>query len=110
MMVKPAPAASFKMAKPHFLFQILIIAFDHPASFSRRHQILEGDVFWQCREPVARWFIFTCRPFDQQPFLGARLVTLSSLDPHTSKTRFQLAGFPKPPRNRAITLWRQHAC
>jgi hypothetical protein len=39
VVVKTAPAPSFEMAQPQFLFQFLVIALDNPTLFSQSHQI-----------------------------------------------------------------------
>jgi hypothetical protein len=43
-MVKAAPAAAFVVAKPEFLFEVLIIALDPPPPFGLSDEIGERDV------------------------------------------------------------------
>jgi hypothetical protein len=40
-MMKAAPASSFVLAQPEFLFEFLIIALDDPTLFGQRDQILQ---------------------------------------------------------------------
>src|SRR2546429_5697178 len=83
MMVEAAPSASFIVPKPDLLLEFLIVAFDPPAQFGDVDQIAERDAFWQRREPVFGWLVFSLRPLNQQPLfagLFAGLVTMSDLN------------------------------
>ena len=44
VMMKAAPAASFVVAQPEFLLQLLIIPFDDPPMFGQVHQFPETHV------------------------------------------------------------------
>ena len=68
-MVKSAPASSFKMTQPEFLFQLFIVTLDDPAVFGKVDEIGQRQVCGKSREPVFRGFTFFFRPFDQKPFL-----------------------------------------
>src|ERR1035438_397948 len=76
VMMKAAPAAAFEVTQAKFLFQFLIIAFDHPALFSQSDQVAQSDVFRQVRHPVFARFGFTAGPLDEQPLWLARLGKL----------------------------------
>ena len=39
MMMKPAPASSFKVAESEFLLQFFVITLDNPALLGQTHQI-----------------------------------------------------------------------
>ena len=55
MVVEPAPVATFKVAQPQLLFQLLIIPFDDPTVFGYLAQSLELGVLRQRRHPVLSW-------------------------------------------------------
>src|SRR5262249_8937069 len=72
MVVKPPPVASFKVAQPQLLFQLLVIPFDNPRVFGNFDQSLELGSNRQRRYPVLGGFSLAPWPLDQQPFLGVR--------------------------------------
>ena len=92
-MMEAAPAASFEVAQPQFLFQFLIIAFDDPALFCQPDQSVQADAFGQIGHPVFSGFGFAARPLDQEPFQLSRLVefviAMRSADAHRGKTGAQ---------------------
>ena len=92
-MVEAAPAASFEVAQPQFLFQFLIIAFDDPALFCQPDQSAETDAFGQIGHPVFSRFVFATRPLNQEPFQFSRLVefviAMGSADAHRGKAGAQ---------------------
>lgn len=110
-MVKSPLAAAFKMTKPEFLLQFLVVAFDDPSLFGQRHQVAQRDILPQIGHPVLGRFGFPVRPFDQEPFLFARLVELvvpvCSPDAHTGKTRAQGMPCALPPGDRLPGFCRQ---
>ena len=75
--MEAAPAASFVMAEAEFLLQLLVVALDAPAQLGEIDQTLKADVLGQRGEPVLGRLGFSFGPLDQQPFLGARLVSCS---------------------------------
>ena len=64
-MVEAAPAASFEVAQPEFLFQFLVIAFDDPALFCLSDKIAQPDGFGQIGQPVFARFSFAAGPLDR---------------------------------------------
>ena len=77
-MMEAAPAAALVVPEPEFLLEFLVIALDAPAQFRRIDQALEGDVLREGREPVLVGSRLSLRPFDEEPFLGARLPARGS--------------------------------
>ncbi len=90
-MVEAAPAAALVMAKAEFLLEFLVIALDPPAQLGEIDQAFERGVIREVGEPVLGRFPLVRRPFDQQPFFGARLgqglVAVGGAHPHPGKTR-----------------------
>src|SRR5580700_1049109 len=85
-MVEATPSPPFKMPEPDLLLEFLIIALDAPAQLGGINQIMEQDVFRQCREPIFGWLILVLRPLDQQP-LFHWLPGRSCLDATLTRTR-----------------------
>src|SRR6266550_6962578 len=96
-MVEAAPPASFIVAKPGFLLELLIVALDAPAQLGKINQPSEADVLRQCREPIFGWLRFPLGPLDQQPFrlqfLGDQFV-MSDADAYTCEARGQPTAEP----------------
>ena len=94
VMMKPPPAASFKVSQAEFLFQFLVIAFDNPAVFGEINQFTERGIGWKRRQPVLQRLLFFRRPFDEKPFfrvrLGAPVIAVSGPDSHSGKSGDQL--------------------
>src|SRR5215210_7367952 len=86
------------MAKPKFLLQLLIIAFDPPAQLGDIDQTVERNVLGQGREPVFGRLRLILRPFDQEPFFSARLgeafIAMGSAHPQPREARLQPIGRP----------------
>ena len=77
-MVETAPASSFEVPEPKFLFQLLVIALNDPALLGQSHQIAQLGGSRQSGEPVLGRLRFTPRPFDDQPYLlGGELYAYS---------------------------------
>ena len=74
MVMEAPPSAPLEMPEPDFLLELLIITLDAPAQLGEGDQAIEGDVVGKGREPVFGWFALTLWPFDQQPFLRARMA------------------------------------
>jgi len=72
-MVKPAPAASFKVSQAEFLLQFLIVALDDPTLLGQSDQIAQAAVRVQIRHPVFARFSLALGPLYQQPFFRMRL-------------------------------------
>jgi hypothetical protein len=64
MMVEAAPAAAFIVAKPKFLFKILIIALDPPAPLGLPDEVGERGAGRQGGKPILGRFSLVLRPFD----------------------------------------------
>ena len=73
-MMKPAPAATFIMAKADFLLEIMVVTFDPPSAFGDRNKLLQRDICWKCGEPVFDWGFITLGPFHHEPLFGSRLT------------------------------------
>ena len=110
-MMEAAPSAPFKMPKPHFLLEVLIVAFDAPAQLGQIDQAAEGDLFRTCGEPVFDWLVLAFRPLDQQPFfwaaVGEIVIAMGDTNANPGKARGQLIGRALAPRNLAPGLCRQ---
>src|SRR5260370_20083700 len=103
-MVEAAPPASFKVAQPDLLLELLIVALDAPAQLGGVDQIAERDVSRQGREPIFGWFILALGPLDQQPFLGClrrTFVARCNVYTQTGKPRRQPIVRAFPPRDRS---------
>src|SRR4029077_16000213 len=111
MVMEAPPSAPLEMPEPDFLLELLIITLDAPAQLGEVDQAIEGDVVGKGREPVFGWFALTLWPFDQQPFLRARMGTLiiamGSTPSHTSKARNQRFSAAFPPFDRAPSPFRK---
>ena len=109
VMMKSAPAASFKVPQSEFLFQFLVIAFDDPAVFGEIDQITERRVSRQRGEPVFCGLLFLRGPFDEEPFfrmrLGAPVVSVGGADTNGSEPGNELVLYALPPGN-ALPLLR----
>src|SRR5258708_13495809 len=103
MMMKPAPASTFKVSQTQLLLQLLIVALDDPAMFRHLDQRLELGLRRQCRDPILAGFSFPPRPLDQQPFFPMRLrffvVPARGAHSHSGKTRSQFLLRPFAPSN-----------
>src|SRR3954468_17911628 len=93
-MMETTPVAPFKMPKPEFLLQFLVIPFDDPAVFRHLHQFFESDTRTQGGNPVLRRFRFAVRPFDEQPlfrvWLRLLIIAMGRPDPDSGETGLQL--------------------
>ena len=69
VMVEPSPAPAFVVPESEFLLQFLVVLFDDPALFGKRHQLLQLCTGRQSGKPVLRRLCFPLWPFDKQPFL-----------------------------------------
>jgi hypothetical protein len=65
------------MSEPEFLLEFVVVAFDAPAPLGEIDQFGERDILRQGREPICGRLILVPRPFDQEPFLRARLARSS---------------------------------
>src|SRR5471030_1062441 len=110
-MVEAAPAAPLVMPKAEFLLEFLVIALDPPAQLGQVDQSLEGDVIGKIGEPVFGRLLLARRPFDQQPFLGAKFgqgfVAVGGAPPYPGKTRGQPIRRSLAPGDRLPRLLRQ---
>ena len=75
-MMKTLPAAALVMSKAELLLEFLVVALNAPAHLGDEDQLLQCGVGRGGRKKVFGRFGFALRPFDQQPFLRARLATL----------------------------------
>jgi hypothetical protein len=66
------------MSEPELLLQLLVIPLDPPAQLGKIDEFGERDGLGQIGEPVLGRLGLVFRPFDQQPFLGSRLLDPSS--------------------------------
>ena len=63
VVVKPAPVATFEMAEPQLLLQLLVIAFDDPAVLGGLDQRFEAGSGRQCGYPIFGGFFLCTGPF-----------------------------------------------
>src|SRR5579863_573111 len=95
-MMESAPSTSFKMPKPDLLLEVLIVALDTPAQLGQIDQMVEGNLFRQCREPVFGRLVLAFGPLDEQPFFRAALaeIVIAMGSPHAKpcKAREQRLG------------------
>src|SRR3954469_24117243 len=116
-MVEAAPAASLVVPKAEFLFQLLVIALDAPAprgldpGVGQIDQALERGVGREGGQPVLGGLGLALGPFDQQPFLTARLgpprVAMGCPPPNPGKARCQRSRGSFAPGNRLPACRRQ---
>ena len=69
VVTEAAPAASFVMIQPEFLFEFLIIPLDAPALIRSADQFIECRGLGQRGEGVLLRFGLMLRPLDEQPLL-----------------------------------------
>jgi len=68
-MIPAQPTTAFEVVQAEFVFQLPIVHLDSPARVSRFHQAAQArSARPQLRQPVLGRFLFSFRPFDQQPF------------------------------------------
>src|SRR4051794_31078946 len=110
-MMEAAPAASLVVPKAQFLFQLLVIALDPPAQFGQIDQAIEGHVRRDGGKPIFGRLGIALGPFDQQPFLVARLgpplVAMGCPHPNPGKARGQRSRTSLTPENRLPAYRRQ---
>ena len=70
--MEASPSSPLIVSKPELLLEFLIVALDAPAQLGAIDQTLEGNIFWQRREPILGRLSRAFGPFDQQPFLVVR--------------------------------------
>src|SRR5215813_7675563 len=85
VMMEATPASAFEVAQPEFLLELLVVALDAPAQLRNVDQTFEGDVGRQGREPVLGRLLLAFGPFDQEPFLAVRLVTMGGAHAQAGK-------------------------
>lgn len=98
VMVKAAPTSPLEMGKTDFALQFLIVPFDAPAQFGDVDERCQRGVFGQGREPVFGGRFFARRPFDEQPLLCCKRLTLVTS-----------VGRAHPQRGKARGEWRIRA-
>ena len=106
-MVEAAPVAAFVVREAELGFELLVIAFDHPAPHGIEDELPERGLFAQRRQPVVAWLGLTVRPFDEKPFLLARQIVVCRAHPHPCEARRQPAFRAVAPAHRAPALRRQ---
>lgn len=101
MVVKSAPAASFKVTQSKLLFQLFIIALDDPAVFGAMDKVLERGIRRQRGKPVFCWFLLILRPLDQKPFFrmgfGSPVIAMRRTHTEGGKARGKFLPDPLPP-------------
>ena len=85
--MEASPSSPLIVSKPELLLEFLIVALDAPAQLGAIDQTLEGNIFWQRREPILGRLSRAFGPFDQQPFLVVPLAAMSSAHAQPSETR-----------------------
>jgi len=109
--MEAAPTASLVVPEAQFLFQLLVIALDPPAQFGQIDQAIEGHLRRDGSQPILGWLGIAFGPFDQQPFLVARLgpplVTMGGPHPNPGKARGQRARAALAPGDRLPARRRQ---
>src|SRR4028118_1239171 len=99
--MEPAPASTLVVPKPDLLLELLIVPLDAPAQFGLLHQVGDGGLRRQGREPVLRGLLLSFRPLHQEPLLGpglmAQMIAMSRANPHGSKARDQRCIRALPP-------------
>src|SRR5688500_2196242 len=89
--MEPAPASTLVVSEPDFLLELLIVSLNPPPQFGLLHQVSDGGLRRQGREPILRRLLLAVRPLHQEPLLGSRLmqhvIAMSRTDPHGSKAR-----------------------
>ena len=92
--MKASPTAPLVVAKPEFLFEVLVVPLDPPPQLGGVHQGTTADVRGQGRQKVFRRLGFVCGPFDQAPFLGTRrravIIAMRRTDTHCREARGEL--------------------
>src|SRR5665213_2842717 len=91
-MMESTPSASFIMAEPDLLLELLIIALDAPAQLGGVNQIAECDAARQGRKPIPGRLLLALGPLDQQPFFGGfagPFMARCNVNTHTRKPRGQ---------------------
>jgi len=76
VMMKATPTSPLVVAKPEFLFEVLVVPLDPPPQLCGVHQGAQADACGQGGQKVLCRLGFVRRPFDQAPFLGARRGTV----------------------------------
>jgi hypothetical protein len=93
VMVNAAPSATFVVAEPKSLLEVLVVALDPPASLRLPDEFGESDVGPEGREPILRWLFLVFWLLDEAPFLDTRFraidVAMSGADVHGGEARRQ---------------------
>src|SRR4051812_21010028 len=101
MMMPTRPGAAFEVVQPQFLFPLLIIEFDAPASPRGADQTFEAELFRQVAQVILGRLRLLQRPLDQEPKRRPRLLTLlpmpSRLHAARPPARAQRSFGPFPP-------------
>jgi len=84
--VESSPTSALVMAKAQFLLELAIIPFDPPPQLGRGNEIAQDCRFRQCGKPVFERLLVTFGPFDEEPFLVARMpeIVISRSDAKTN--------------------------
>jgi hypothetical protein len=90
VMMKPAPTTHFVIPQPD-RFEVFVIAFDRPTTFSCVNQPSQGRLSAQCQEPVFGRIAFGQGPLNQQPLFVTRGLSLviEMSRSHTSSTEMR---------------------
>jgi len=82
------------MAKAQFLVELAIIPLDPPPQLGRGNQIMEPGRLRQGGKPVFERLLVTFGPFDEEPFLVARMpeivISRSGAKTHGGKARGEI--------------------
>src|SRR6185503_10924397 len=108
MMMEAAPTSPLIMAQPQLLLQFQVIALDAPAHLCCGHQIVDGSVLGQRRQPVLGRFALVLRPFDEQPLAWpqARVRCCLQHDAHVArKSVHSIAGCCLRANSPAAKYW-----
>jgi hypothetical protein len=75
MMMESSPVAPLEVAQAEFLLEFQVIALDAPATHCGVNHRLPTHIRREVAEPAVSRRIGGARPLDDQPLLGARLVS-----------------------------------
>ena len=73
-MMEASPTSPLEVSKADFLLEFLVIPLDAPPKLYVINHASERDIFGKRSQRVFGRPFLTLWPFDQQPFLGARII------------------------------------